>query len=33
VTDLKKLADDIPQDGEALRATLYLSLREERAAQ
>jgi hypothetical protein len=33
VTDVKKLADDIPQDGEALRATLYLSLREERAAQ
>jgi catechol 2,3-dioxygenase-like lactoylglutathione lyase family enzyme len=33
VTEMKKLADDIPQDGEASRATLYLSLREERAAQ
>jgi catechol 2,3-dioxygenase-like lactoylglutathione lyase family enzyme len=33
VTDLKRLADDVPQDGEALRATLYLSLQEDRAAQ
>jgi catechol 2,3-dioxygenase-like lactoylglutathione lyase family enzyme len=33
VTDLKRLADDIPQDGEAVRATLYLSLHEDRAAQ
>jgi catechol 2,3-dioxygenase-like lactoylglutathione lyase family enzyme len=32
VTELKKLADDLPQDGEASRATLYLSLRKERAA-
>ena len=32
VTDLRKLADEIPQDGDALRATLYLSLHEERAA-
>lgn len=26
VTDLKKLDDDVPQTGDALRATLYLSL-------
>jgi YD repeat-containing protein len=32
ITDLKKLADDVPQSSDALRATLYLSLREERAA-
>ena len=32
VTDLKKLEDDVPQSEEALRATLYLSLREQAAA-
>jgi catechol 2,3-dioxygenase-like lactoylglutathione lyase family enzyme len=31
VTDLKKLEDDVPQSGEALHATLFLSLREARA--
>jgi len=29
VTDLKKLDDDTPQTGDALRATLYLTLREQ----
>jgi hypothetical protein len=31
VTDLKKLDDDVPQTGDALRATLFLSLHEESA--
>ena len=30
--EFKKLDDDVPQTGEALRATLYLHLHEERAA-
>ena len=29
VADMKKLDDDVPQTGEALRATLYLTLREQ----
>jgi catechol 2,3-dioxygenase-like lactoylglutathione lyase family enzyme len=29
VTDLKKLDDDVPQTGDALRATLFLALRDE----
>jgi YD repeat-containing protein len=32
VTDLKKLADDVPQSGEALEATLFLTLEEQRTA-
>ena len=28
VPDLEKLDDDVPQTGDALRATLYLSLRD-----
>jgi YD repeat-containing protein len=31
VTDMKKLDDDIPQTGEALRATLFLELHEQEA--
>jgi hypothetical protein len=31
VSDLKKLEDDVPQSGEALQATLFLSRREARA--
>jgi lactoylglutathione lyase len=29
VTDLKKLDDDVPQTGDALRATLFLALRDQ----
>jgi catechol 2,3-dioxygenase-like lactoylglutathione lyase family enzyme len=32
VSDLKKLTDDIPQEGDALRATLYLSRHEDHVA-
>jgi YD repeat-containing protein len=32
VTEMKKLDDDVPQTGEALRATLFLKLREEQEA-
>ena len=31
VSDLKKLDDDVPQTGDALRATLFLALRDEDA--
>ena len=31
VTEIKKLDDDVPQTGEALRATLYLQLHEQEA--
>ena len=32
IPELKKLEDDVPQTGDALRATLYLALREESLA-